>query len=48
MMFASRYRLSPRDAKALRVTDSYSLLRVGFGLFVGVRDGDRQKPSGIL
>lgn len=28
MMFASRYRLSPRDAKALRVTDTYSLHRV--------------------
>ena len=25
MMFASRYRLSPHDAKALRVTDTYSL-----------------------
>ena len=28
MMFASRYRLSPRDAKALRVTDTYSLGRL--------------------
>ena len=28
MMFASRYRLSPHDAKALRVTDTYSLHRL--------------------
>lgn len=47
-MFASRYRLSPRDAKALRVTDTYSLHRVVYGLFDDVREGDREKGSGIL
>lgn len=48
MMFASRYRLSPHDAKALRVTDTYSLHRVVYGLFDDVREGDREKGSGIL
>lgn len=43
MMFASRYRLSPHDAKALRVTDTYSLHRVVYGLFDDVREGDRGK-----
>ena len=33
MMFASRYRLSPHDAKALRISDTYSLHRVVYGLF---------------
>ena len=46
-MFASRYRLSPHDAKALRVTDTYSLHRVVYGLFDDVREGDREKGSGI-
>ena len=45
MMFASRYRLSPRDAKALRVTDTYSLHRVVYGLFDDVREGDREKAA---
>ena len=48
MMFASRYRLAPHDAKALRVTDTYSLHRVVYGLFDDVREGDREKGSGIL
>ena len=48
MMFASRYRLSPHDAKALRINDTYSLHRVVYGLFDDVREGDREKGSGIL
>ena len=48
MMFASRYRLSPHDAKALRISDTYSLHRVVYGLFDDVRGGDREKGSGIL
>lgn len=48
MMFASRYRLSPHDAKALRITDTYSLHRVVYGLFDDVREGKREKGSGIL
>lgn len=48
MMFASRYRLTPRDLKALRISDTYSLHRVVYGLFDDVRHGDREKGSGIL
>ena len=48
MMFASRYRLSPHDAKALRITDTYSLHRVVYALFDDVREGKREKGSGIL
>lgn len=48
MIFASRYRLSPHDVKALRISDTYSLHRVVYGLFDDVREGDREKGSGIL
>ena len=48
MMFASRYRLSPHNSKALRISDTYSLHRVVYGLFDDVRGGDREKGSGIL
>ena len=47
MMYVSHYLLTLRDCRALRLTDSYSLHRIVYGLFPDVRGG-APGPSGIL
>ncbi len=47
MIFVSRYLLSLRDCRELRLTDTYSLHRAVYSLFRDVRNGD-PGSSGIL
>lgn len=48
MHYLSQYQLSVVDARALRLTDAYSLHRIVYSLFDDVRAGDRSTSSGIL
>lgn len=48
MAHLSQYTLTPAEARALRLTDTYSLHRVVYDLFEDVRGGNTEESSGIL